>query len=60
LLKTKVRRFEQAVEAGDRESAEKALREAMKAFDHAAAKGVVHRNKAANSKSRLSKRLSSV
>jgi small subunit ribosomal protein S20 len=58
-LKTKVRRFEQTVEAGDRESAEKALREAMKAYDQAAAKGVVHRNKAANSKSRLSKRLSS-
>jgi small subunit ribosomal protein S20 len=56
-LKTKVRRFEEAVEAGDKSAAEEALREAVRAYDKAAAKGVVHANKAANKKSRLTRRL---
>jgi len=56
-LKTKTKQFEQAVEIGDTESAAEALSAVNKAYDQAAAKGVVHRSKAANKKSRLAKRL---
>jgi small subunit ribosomal protein S20 len=57
-LKTKTKQFEQAVESGDTDSAAEALSAVTKAYDQAAAKGVVHRRKAANKKSRLAKRLS--
>ncbi|MGH2774477.1 MAG: 30S ribosomal protein S20 [Actinomycetota bacterium] len=57
-LKTKTKQFEQAVESGDSDSAVEALAAVTKAYDQAAAKGVVHRSKAANKKSRLAKRLS--
>jgi small subunit ribosomal protein S20 len=58
-LKTKVKRFEQALSAGDRQGAEDAYRSAAQAFDQAASKGAIHRNKAANKKSRLARRLNS-
>jgi small subunit ribosomal protein S20 len=58
-LKTKVRRFEEAVSGGDRQGAEEAYRSAARAFDQAASKGAIHRNKAANKKSRLARRLNS-
>src|SRR5918996_4963900 len=51
-LKTKTKQFEQAVESGDTDSAAEALSAVTKAYDQAAAKGVVHRRKAANKKSR--------
>lgn len=56
-LKTKIKRFTQSVEAGDRTAAQEAYRDAARALDKAAAKGVIHKNKAANKKSRLAKRL---
>lgn len=56
-LKTRVRRFNEAIEGGDRDEASEAYRLAAKAFDQAAAKGVIHQNKAANQKSRLAKHL---
>jgi small subunit ribosomal protein S20 len=55
-LKTKTKRFEQAVETGD-EAAAEALSAVTKAYDQAAARGVVHKSKASNKKSRLAKRL---
>lgn len=58
LLKTKVRRFEELLESGDQAGAEEAYRSAAREYDRAAAGGVLHRNKAANKKSRLAKRLS--
>ncbi|MCK9931739.1 30S ribosomal protein S20 [Frankia sp. Mgl5] len=54
-LKTHVRRFRDAVEAGDVERAESALRIASKKLDKAASKGVIHPNQAANRKSALAK-----
>ncbi|WP_018503346.1 30S ribosomal protein S20 [Parafrankia discariae] len=54
-LKTHVRRFRDAVEAGDAERAESALRIASKKLDKAASKGVIHPNQAANRKSALAK-----
>ena len=55
-LKTYVRRFREAADAGDIETAEAALRLACKKLDKAASKGVIHRNQAANRKSALAKR----
>jgi small subunit ribosomal protein S20 len=56
-LKTRVRRFNEAVESGDQDGATDAFQAAQKAFDQAAAKGVIHRNKAANQKRRLAAHL---
>ena len=56
-LKTRVRRFEEALASGDRDRAAELYRVAARAFDRAAGKGVIHRNKAANRKSRLARRL---
>jgi small subunit ribosomal protein S20 len=57
-LRTKVKTFLQAAEAGD-ESAQEKLNDVNRALDQAASKGVIHKNKAANQKSRLAKKLSS-
>jgi small subunit ribosomal protein S20 len=59
-LKTFSKRFAQAVEAGDREAAEEAFRTTSRALDKAATKGVIHKNNAANKKSRMAKKLSSL
>jgi small subunit ribosomal protein S20 len=59
-LKTAVRRFRTAADAGDAASAEKALQTASKALDKAASKGVIHRNQAANRKSGMAKRFASL
>ena len=56
-LKTSVRRFRSAADAGDREAAVTALRTASKALDKAASKSVIHKNQAANRKSGMAKRL---
>lgn len=57
LLKTKVKRFEQTIAAGDQQAAEDAYRDAARELDKAASKGIVHKNKAATKKSRLARRL---
>jgi small subunit ribosomal protein S20 len=59
-LKTQVKRFQEAVEAGDKDAAHEAYRGTARAFDKAASDGVIHKNKAANKKSRLAKRLASL
>ncbi len=56
-LKTAVRRFRTAADAGDAAAATTALQTASKALDKAASKGVIHRNQAANRKSGMAKRL---
>lgn len=55
-LKTSIRRFHEAAEAGDAAAATTAFRSAAKALDKAASKGVIHANQAANKKSALAKR----
>ncbi|HEX2038454.1 MAG TPA: 30S ribosomal protein S20 [Acidimicrobiales bacterium] len=55
-LKTRVKAAVQAAEAGADTGAD-ALRLAVKRLDMAAAKGVIHKNQAANRKSRLMKRI---
>jgi small subunit ribosomal protein S20 len=54
-LRTRTKRAIGAIE-GDAEDAEEAMRLAVKRIDKAAAKGVIHKNQAANRKSRLMKR----
>ncbi len=55
-LKTSVRRFNAAAEAGDAEQATTLAREASRKLDKAAGKGVIHKNQAANRKSAIAKR----
>jgi small subunit ribosomal protein S20 len=59
-LKTKTKRFTDALDEGDTQSAREALEVASRELDKAAAKGVIHKNKAANKKARLAKRLSAL
>ena len=56
-LKTSVRRFRTAADAGDKEAATTALQVASKALDKAASKGVIHQNQAAYRKSGLAKQV---
>jgi len=54
-LKTAVRRFREAVAAGDAATAQELARSASRALDKAASKGVIHANQAANRKSAIAK-----
>jgi small subunit ribosomal protein S20 len=54
-LKTSVRQFREAAEAGKAEEATQAMRAAYK-LDKAASKGVIHKNQAANRKSAIARR----
>jgi len=59
-LKTAVRKFREAAEAGDKEKALELGRDANRKLDKAASKGVIHKNQAANRKSAISKKASSL
>jgi small subunit ribosomal protein S20 len=59
-VKTAIRKFREAAEAGDKEQAATLLREASKKLDKAAGKGVIHANQAANKKSAMAKRANSI
>jgi small subunit ribosomal protein S20 len=56
-LKTKVRRFREALATGDAAKSAAALADANRALDKAVSKGVIHKNQAANRKSALSSAL---
>ncbi|MBM7614671.1 30S ribosomal protein S20 [Alkaliphilus hydrothermalis] len=56
-LKTAIRRFEEAVAAGNLEDAKAKLRFVEKKLHQAAAKGVIHKSKASRKVSRLAVRL---
>ena len=58
-LKTSVRRFREAADSGDRDTAVKAMTTASRELDKAASKGVIHKNQAANRKSAIMKRAAS-
>ena len=55
-LKTAVRRFREAADAGEREQAITAMQHASRQLDKAASRGVVHANQAANKKSAMAQR----
>ena len=54
-MKTAIKNFEAAVAAKDVEKAGETLKVAVKTIDKAASKGLLHKNNAANKKSRLTK-----
>jgi small subunit ribosomal protein S20 len=58
-LKTRVKRFEDAVDSGDSAAAAEEYRTTAQALDKAASKGIIHKNKASNKKARLARRLQS-
>jgi small subunit ribosomal protein S20 len=55
-LKTSIRKFHRAADAGDVATATALAQDAGRALDKAASKGVIHANQAANRKSALAKR----
>ena len=59
-LKTLVRKFREAADAGDKDTALQASRAAARKLDKAASKGVIHKNQAATRKSAIMKRASSL
>jgi small subunit ribosomal protein S20 len=59
-LKTYMKKFNAAAEAGDAEAASEVYRAAARKLDKAAQEGVVHRNFAANHKSKMGQRLGSL
>jgi small subunit ribosomal protein S20 len=59
-LKTSVRKFRELADTGDKDAAVAAGRDAMKALDKAASKGVIHGNQAANRKSSIAKKAASL
>ncbi len=59
-LKTYVRRVREAVAAGDKDAAEKALTVASRKLDRAHSKGVIHKNQAANRKGKLARAVNSL
>lgn len=58
-LRTYVKRFRSALDAGNVDEAREALQIASRALDKAASKGIIHRNNAANRKSELARALNS-
>ena len=59
-LKTAVRRFREAADAGEREQALTLMVSASRQLDKAVSKGVIHANQAANKKSAMAHRASSL
>ncbi|GAA1153929.1 30S ribosomal protein S20 [Nocardioides aquiterrae] len=59
-LKSAVRKFREAAEAGDKDTALVAGREAAKKLDKAVSKGVIHKNQAANRKSAIARKAASL
>ena len=55
-LKTSVRKFREAADAGNLDDATLAMRTAARSLDKAASKGVIHKRQAANRKSAIAHR----
>jgi len=55
-LKTAIRKYHAAVDAGDSAAAGALMQEASRKLDKAVSKGVIHANQAANRKSAIAKR----
>ena len=59
-LKSAVRKFREAADAGDADQAKELAKEAGRKLDKAASAGVIHKNQAANRKSAIAKKASSL
>jgi small subunit ribosomal protein S20 len=59
-LRTSIRRFREAADAGDAAKATELAQAASRALDKAASKGVIHKNQAANRKSAIATKSASI
>jgi len=59
-LKTAIRKFREAADAGDKDKATTLGHSATRKLDKAVSKGVIHKNQAANRKSAIGKRSASL
>ena len=55
-MKTTIRRFDGALQAGDAAASEKAYLTAVSTVDHAASKGMIHKNAASRKKAQMAKK----
>ena len=53
LIKTNMKKFDAAVQSGDKDAAQEAYTNVIKVVDRAATRGLIHKNKAARRKSSL-------
>ena len=58
-LKTSIRKFREAADAGQTDEAQSLMKSASRELDKAVSKGVIHANQAANKKSAMAKRVAS-
>ena len=59
-LKTSIKKFLNAVSAGDKETATALYSETVSAIDSAVTKGILHKNNANNKKAKLAKKLATL
>jgi len=59
-LKTVIRKFNLAVDAGEKETATELFKLAVKKVDQAVAHGILHKNNAAHKKSNFAKKLAAM
>lgn len=59
-VKTAIRTFNTAVEAGDKSKAEESFKVAVRKIDQACSKGIIKKNTASRKKSALAKKLNTV
>ena len=59
-LKTQIKKFLAAVDAGNKEQAAHLYPETVSAIDSAVTKGILHKNNAANKKAKLAKKLAAL
>ncbi|KAF3981453.1 MAG: 30S ribosomal protein S20 [Methylococcales symbiont of Hymedesmia sp. n. MRB-2018] len=59
-MRTFIKKVIASIESGDKEAAQVAYKAVVSTIDKAVSKGLIHKNKAARSKSRLSTRVNSI
>ena len=59
-LKTEIKKYNAALEAGDMEAAQATYKAAVKKIDQAAVRGIIHKNAAAHKKSQFTKALNNM
>ena len=59
-LKTDIKKYNAALEAGDVAAAQAAYKAAVKKIDQAAARGIIHKNAAARKKSQFTKAINNM
>ena len=59
-MKTTIKKFQAAVAEGDKANAEVTFKAAVRAVDKAAGKNLIHKNNAANKKSKMASKLNAM